>query len=146
MSTNKPSDGIKREGHCLCGAVTITAEHSGNDVGACHCHMCRRWGGGPYLELNCGSEVVIDGNEHVTVFDSSAWAERGFCGKCGSHLFYRLKDADEYMVPVGLFENDAGLVLDHQVFVDEKPTYYSFANSTLEMTGAEVFAKFGAPE
>lgn len=135
-----------RQGHCLCGSVTITAAHSGNDVGACHCHMCRRWGGGPFLELNCGSEVVIDGNEHVTVFNSSAWADRGFCSKCGTHLFYRLKDADEYMVPVGLFDKDAGLVFDHQVFIDEKPSYYSFANSTLEMTGAEVFAKFGSPE
>ena len=23
---------------------------------------------------------------------SSAWAERGFCKNCGSHLFYRLKE------------------------------------------------------
>ena len=30
-----------------------------------------------------------------------------------------------------------------QVFVDEKPAYYDFANKTHNMTGAEVFAEFG---
>ena len=29
-----------------------------------------------------------------------------------------------------------------QVFIDEKPDYYEFANETKDMTGAEVFAKF----
>ena len=46
---------------------------------------------------------------------------------------------------VGLFEDDKMFVLDHQVFIDEKPTFYQFANKTKDMTGAEVFAKF-APQ
>ncbi len=50
------------------------------------------------------------------------------------------------MVPVGLFDEDTSLNFDRQVFIDEKPAYYSFANETLDMTGAEVFAKFGAAE
>ncbi len=42
----------------------------------------------------------------------------------------------------GLFDEVQGLVLDHQVFVDEKPGYYAFAGETRELTGAEVFALF----
>ncbi len=46
------------------------------------------------------------------------------------------------MVPVGLFDNDEGLVFDHQVFIEEKPSYYDFSNKTKNRTGAEIFAEF----
>mgnify|MGYP000675211619 CR=1 FL=1 len=36
------------------------------------------------------------------------------------------------------------LKIIHQIFIDEKPAYYCFANETHNMTGAEVFAQFGA--
>ena len=45
-------------------------------------------------------------------------------------------------MPVGLFAGADGLVLDHQIFIDEKPGYYSFASETKTMTGAEVFAMY----
>lgn len=107
--------------------------------------MCRRWGGGPFLEINCGADVTFDGEEHVRVYDSSTWAERGFCGKCGSHLFYRLKESGMHVVPVGLFEDDSELTFTSQVFVDERPDYYDFVNDTEKLTGAELFAKFAPP-
>lgn len=128
---------------CLCKAIRITAEKPGDSVGACHCSMCRTWGGGPLLAIDCGTEVSIDGAEHMTVYDSSAWADRGFCSRCGSHLFYRLKGNQQYVIPAGLFDEDLPVTFDHQVFIDEKPTYYSFAEKTSDMTGAEVFAKYG---
>ena len=131
-----------RRGHCLCGAVTIAARRAANRVGACHCSMCRRWGGGPFLEIDCGTDVTIEGDEHITVFESSDWAERGFCAKCGTHLFYRIKRTGLHIVPVGVFEDDTGLTFNHQVFVDERPHYYRFENETEDMTGAEVLAKF----
>lgn len=130
------------QGHCLCGAVQVTAKTMSSKVGACHCNMCRQWSGGPLLVVDCGSEVSFTGEESITAFDSSEWAERGFCKKCGSHLFYRLKQSNQYFVPVGLFERSEAFVLDHQVFIDEKPEYYCFANETHNMTGAEVFAMF----
>ena len=133
------------KGSCLCGAVQITAKPVDNNVGACHCGMCRKWGGGPFMEISCGTEVTFDGEESITVFDSSDWAERGFCSKCGSHLFYRLKHNKEHQMPIGLFGDGQDLVFDMQVFIDEKPPYYSFAEKTKTMTGAEIFAMFGAP-
>lgn len=117
----------------------------GLHVGACHCDTCRRWGGGPFMEVNCGSEVSFEGEEYVTVFDSSEWADRGFCSACGTHLFYRLKANQEYMVPVGVFNNNEKLVFNSQVFIDKKPSFYSFSNETETMTGAELFAKFAPP-
>ena len=96
------------------------------------------------MEINCGADVDFDGEDNVSVFDSSDWAERGFCRNCGTHLFYRLKKSGQHMIPVGLFEDSASLVFKGQVFVDEKPDYYEFANETEEFTGAEIFAMFGS--
>ena len=138
-------DVIERRGKCLCGAVRITAKTKGNSIGACHCNMCRRWSGGPLMAINCGSDVSIEGAENVSEYDSSAWAERAFCRKCGSHLFYRIKQNAQHMIPVGIFGSDEDLVFVSQVFIDEKPSFYSFSNKTHDMTGAEVFARYGSP-
>jgi hypothetical protein len=108
--------------------------------------MCRQWGGGPLLVIECDSEVSFSGEENIGIYQSSEWAERGFCNKCGSHLFYRLKSPNHlYYIPVGIFDNIEGLVFSHQVFIDEKPEYYSFANQTKNLTGAELFAQFSPP-
>jgi hypothetical protein len=130
------------KGSCLCRAVSISTTNMSNLVGACHCNMCRKWGGGAFLAVECGSDVSFEGEENIGVYQSSEWAERGFCQKCGSHLFYRLKQNNQYFMPVGLFDNSEGLIFEHQVFIDEKPEYYSFANETKNMTGAELFAQF----
>ena len=45
-------------------------------------------------------------------------------------------------MPVGLFDNSEELKFDHQIFIDEKPDYYSFSNETKNMTGEEVIAQF----
>lgn len=131
-------------GRCVCGACEFEAAGVSTSLGACHCNLCRRWGGGPLLAVECGTEVAFKDPSHVRVFGSSDWAERGFCGQCGTHLFYRLKENGEHHIPVGLFSDDGAFRFDHQVFIDEKPGYYSFEGKTKNMTGAELFALFGA--
>jgi len=135
----------KRNGVCVCGAVKITATQASNHVGACHCGTCRKWGGGPFVEIECGAEVEFDGEESISVFNSSDWAERGFCKQCGTHLFYRMKENKAHYMPIGLFDNDPDFVFAGQVFVDEKPHYYNFVEKTENFTGPEVFAMFSSP-
>ena len=132
----------RSSGSCLCGATRVSVTGISKNVGACHCRMCRKWGGGPYLAVDCGTNVSLEGEENISVFNSSEWAERGFCKKCGTHLFYRLKESNQCIMPVGLFDDDPGFVFEHQIFIDEKPAWYCFANETQDMTGAEVFAKY----
>lgn len=139
------SDVIEGSGSCLCGATRIAVKNVSKNVGACHCSACRKWGGGPLMAVDCGTDVSFEGEENISVYNSSEWAERGFCSKCGSHLFYRLKENKQYIMAVGLFDDDEMFVFDHQVFIDEKPSFYSFANETDDMTGAEVFAKYAPP-
>lgn len=140
------SEYAKGKGRCLCGAVQVVVETMSSKVGACHCHTCRKWGGGPFMSVDCGTDVSFQGEDKISVFDSSAWAERGFCQNCGTHLFYRLKENQLYFMPVDLFDEGPKLVFDSQVFIEEKPSYYCFSNTTKEMTGAECFAEFGGGE
>lgn len=137
------SDEFEANGQCLCGEVKIRAGKIDHHVGVCHCGMCRKWGGGPFFGVDCGSDVAFNNSKSITIFGSSDWAERGFCSRCGTHLFYHLKPNDQYIMAAGLFEGTEDLVLDHQIFIEEKPDYYNFANDTRTMTGAEVFAMYG---
>lgn len=132
-------------GHCLCGKVTFTVEKPVHEAGACHCGMCLRWGGGPLFALHNKGGIAFEGEEHIVRYRSSEWAERGFCGTCGTHLFYYLLPADEYVVSAGALDDTAGITLTSQIFIDEKPDWYAFANKTVEMTGEEVFAQY-APD
>ena len=130
-------------GKCLCGAVQITAVPKGTHFGACHCGLCRKWGGGPLLAVECEDRVSFEGESHITTYPSSEWAERGFCKHCGTHLFYRLKEQPFHAIPVGLFEGDESWEFAEQIFIDHKPSWYAFANHTRNLTEAEVFAQFG---
>jgi hypothetical protein len=94
------------------------------------------------MEIDCGTEVSFEGEENITVYDSSSWAERGFCSKCGSHLFYRLKETNQHMVSVGLFDEQGDFIFETQVFIDRKPSFYSFSNKTNDMTEAEIFEMY----
>lgn len=138
------SEVIEGKGSCLCGAVGVTSRKLVKNVGACHCSMCRKWGGGPFLGVDCGQDVQFEGEENISAYSSSDWAERGFCKQCGTHLFYHLKQTGQYIMPVGLFENTDDFDFDHQIFIDEKPSFYSFSNKTENMTGEEAFAKFAS--
>jgi hypothetical protein len=133
------------EGKCLCGAITIKTPDK-TTIDACHCGMCRRWGGGPALGIPCGSDVEIDGAEKLKAYQSSEWAERAFCSECGTHIFYRLLASNEYFLPAGLFQDDAKFEFKEQIFIDRKPIYYDFVNQTVNMTEAEVLAKFASIE
>lgn len=126
-------------GECLCGAVSLHLQHDKPSMSACHCSMCRRWTGGPFMTLECHTAPRIEGIEHVSTYASSEWAERGFCSRCGTHLFYRLTQGEAYAVPAGLFAGSENWPFELQIFVDEKPGNYRFANETKEMTGEEVF-------
>lgn len=127
------------KGICLCGAVSLHLQHENPSMSACHCSICRRWAGGPLLALESHKAPQIDGAENVRTFASSEWAERGFCSRCGTHLFYRLTKGEFYVLPAGLFQEGGNWPFELQVFVDERPGNYQFANVTREMTGEEVF-------
>ena len=93
------------------------------------------------MSLNCQA-VTVEGQESIGRIRSSDWAERGFCTKCGSNLFYHLVGSNDYQIAAGLFDDQSMLRMSLQVFTDSKPDFYGFANETKMMTGAEMIALF----
>lgn len=135
---------VNLTGRCMCGAVEFAGTATAPEVGACHCGMCRRWSSGPFFEVTC-ENVTFEGEGNITRFRSSDWAERGFCSKCGSNLFYRILDSSEYQIAAGLIGGQPELRLTLQVFIDSKPPFYTLADKTRIMTGEEVYAAFAPP-
>lgn len=111
------------EGNCLCGGINVRIPASTHDVGVCHCEGCRRWGSGPWMSLQI-PDAIISGNT-LTVFRSSALAERAFCFVCGTHIFHRPQDGPELAVASGLFPSQQ-MYIAREIFVDAKPPFYCF--------------------
>lgn len=90
--------------------------------------------------VHCGADVQFSGAE-PKAYRSSEWAERGFCSRCGTHLFYHLLPSNEYILPAGLFQ-DQEFQLTSEIFIDEKPNYYEMKNMTEKLTGKQVFEQY----
>lgn len=79
-------------GSCLCGEVRLAATLPTKWVAHCHCSMCRRahgaafvtWAGFPNERAR-----IEDPHGQLRWYVSSPAAERGFCLRCGSTLFFR---------------------------------------------------------
>jgi hypothetical protein len=104
--------------------------------------MCRRWTGSAFIGVDYrDGGIKFEKNDSLKWFNSSDWAERGFCTNCGSSLFYRLKDNDSFLaISAGTLDLPSGLKLEKEIFIDEKPDYYDFAGDQKKLTGAEFFA------
>ena len=77
-------------GRCLCGACSFELMGKHNWIGHCHCESCRRATASPFTTW-IGQENgfwSFTGTAPIT-YQSSPGNTRGFCGTCGSPMFYR---------------------------------------------------------
>lgn len=128
------------EGRCLCGAIRIALAAALPVVDVCHCTMCQRWTGGAFGGVR-GGDAKVEGEEHVRLYRSSDWAERAFCGNCGSNLWYRFMPTGTRSFLSGLFDLPEGFAIARQIFVEDKPTWFDFAQPTPMLTGEQVIAE-----
>ncbi|WP_323858033.1 GFA family protein [Xenorhabdus doucetiae] len=130
------------QGRCLCGAVNVKTHQRIEDINVCHCKTCQKWNGGPFLSVDCQDDLKIEGTENISTYSSSEWAERAFCKKCGTHIFYHLHHPSTYYVPVALFDNGNSGKLYRQIYVDSKPAYYNFVEKTPMLTKEDILNLF----
>lgn len=128
-------------GKCLCGAVRFELRGDASEAHLCHCKMCRRWGGGMALAA-CGGEVNLTNDETLKWWKSSPWGERGFCGVCGSSLFWRTQDGGHFTVLLGALDDDnAATKIGEHIFIDEKPGFYDTNDDAPRLSGAAFTAR-----
>ena len=129
---------------CLCGATQFEVQLRNHEVAACHCSMCRRQTSGPLMAIDIEEIHFVD-QQYLSVFNSSEWAERGFCSVCGTFIFWRTKDHSFANINVfTLAELPDDLDFNLEIYVDHQPTFYLFNNQTQKMTEAEVIEMFNS--
>jgi len=129
-------------GKCLCGKVTFTAVNVKTGYHVCHCEMCRKWNGGPTMAVPVG-KIVFPNEEYLGLYESSDWAERGFCKNCGTNLLYRIKAGDHTSVWVGAFDDQTAFKLFDEIYIDSKPDSYAFAGEHPRLTEEQTLKAFG---
>ena len=131
------------KGQCMCGAVQVTVSALPDSYHACACDMCRRITGGIFYSVWVDrADLQITGQDAVRTHDSSPWATRGFCGECGSPLWYRPKEGDDLGLSLGLFDETAGMT-PGDLYYSNKPIGALLRQPPANpITEAETLARF----
>ncbi|THH34735.1 GFA family protein [Aliishimia ponticola] len=130
------------KGQCLCGAVTVSARaEDAPRLRVCHCDMCQRHCSGGFFSIETEQAGLrIDGP--VGVYESSDWAERGFCSLCGSTLYYRTPADGVRNLSAGLFDNAGNGDLTTEFYSDMCPQGYALAGQHSRLSATETIALF----
>lgn len=117
---------MTHSGGCLCGAVTYRTSGSLRPVIACHCVQCRKTSGHHVAATSVArGEIEITGRP--VWYASSGTARRGFCGTCGSNLFWD-GAGENISIFAGTLDGDTGLALKGHIFCADKGDYYEIAD------------------
>lgn len=117
------------KGSCLCGRVRFSVEGPLKPPDACHCTGCRKSSGHYFVSTDAPrSAVTIEGAEHITWYQSSAKARRGFCTHCGASMFWDPLQRDWIGLALGAFDTPTDTHIEMHIFVSEKGDYYEITD------------------
>src|SRR5580658_4054371 len=93
-------------GGCQCGAVRYRLAAEPTGVNVCHCRMCQKASGAPFMAFGGVrmSEFIVT-HGAISTFMSSDIAERGFCAQCGTPLTYQGLGSDRVSVTLGSLDD-----------------------------------------
>lgn len=118
-------------GHCLCGALQYEIEGPFSAMGNCHCSMCRKQHGtnfATYVVVPMGALHWVDGEEHVSRFQSSADGTRAFCAVCGSVAPSGIPEIGIAFAPAGNLQGALGIKPQYHMFVGSKAPWYTITD------------------
>lgn len=117
-----------KTGSCLCGAVKFEVTGPLRPVIACHCLQCRKQTG-TYMSATAVKDkyfTFVD-RRGLKWYRSSPDARRGFCGECGSVLFWKGDGRDYIAIAAGSIDGDLGVPLEGHIFCESAGDYYEIA-------------------
>ena len=113
-------------GGCLCGRVRYEVSGKLRDVIACHCEQCRRTSGHFVAATACRkSNFSLVRHESLKWYSAVAGFRRGFCGECGSSLFFEEVGGERMSIAAGSLDKPQGLSIAAHIFVSEAGDYYA---------------------
>ncbi len=117
---------MKTYGSCLCGSITFEAVGALRPVIACHCRQCRKTSGHHVAATSVArDELTVNGSP--VWFASSETARRGFCGTCGSNLFWD-GSGKNISIFAGSIDGPTGVSLKGHIFCADKGDYYDLGD------------------
>jgi hypothetical protein len=128
-------DETRATGGCLCGAVRYRVRGPLRDVLVCHCSECRRWSGHVFAATSAAAgDLVLTEERGLRWIDSPAsdlHARRGFCGECGSSLFWDAPDRETVSIGAGSLDAPTGLRAIGHVYVSQLADYHELPEDGL---------------
>ena len=132
----KSSGRITATGGCLCGAIHYEVRGPMRPVVNCHCGQCRKFHGHYGAYSNCRlDDLTIVGRPYLKWYNSSNLARRGFCGKCGSSLFWQPRKGNDISIAAGTIEAPTRLKTIRHIFVADIGDYYKLTDRLERLPG-----------
>lgn len=98
--------GATRSGGCQCGAVRYRTAGELGYPHICHCRMCQKAAGNYFMPLASVTRTDFTLTRGTpSWFQSSKLVRRGFCGQCGTPLFYDIFEADFINITLGSLDD-----------------------------------------
>lgn len=114
----------KYTGSCLCGAIRYAIHGEIGEIIQCHCQRCRKSNGTAYATnapVKISEFELISGQNVLKTFQSTATAQRCFCGECGSPIYSIKQEApDFYRLRIGTLDNALQQRPTMHIFVADK--------------------------
>jgi hypothetical protein len=121
-------------GGCFCGYVRYEATGSAFHESNCHCSICRRTTGAPFVTWFSvlRSEFRILSGEPAR-FESTAQATRSFCPHCGTQLTFEHRDyTDEIAVTTSSLDDPVSLPPKSHIYASSKLPWIKLADQLPE--------------
>jgi hypothetical protein len=102
------------------------------NVTYCHCSKCRRWHGhiGAYTAVERAGFALVE-QRGLKWYAANAKVRRGFCGECGSSLFWDPPGRQTISISAGTLDSGAGLKVVSHWFVSQAGAYYELPDDGL---------------
>lgn len=120
------SDATRVTGGCLCGAIRYQANVYLESASYCHCRMCQRSSGVPAeIAVTVEPGTLRFVAEEPKYFQSSPFAQRGFCAHCGSRIIWRSPGHPEKdSLAVGCLDHPENVVPMEHICVESQLPWY----------------------
>ncbi|KXS14101.1 DUF636-domain-containing protein [Gonapodya prolifera JEL478] len=135
-------------GSCLCRRVQFTLRKSMSDaspplsppydVAACHCTLCRRSSGAPFLAYLCNvpRELFVTNkgaDDCLKTYASSEKGRRSFCSECGTQIGFWLEGSDTMAITVGSLDDPSAFPPRDEIWCESRIPWVAkdFSSGTL---------------
>jgi hypothetical protein len=127
---------MEHEGGCLCGAVRYSTRGPLREVIFCHCGQCRKQTGLYFAASGVAlADLEIAEAGALRWYAASDSAKRGFCGTCGSVLFWRPDAETRIAILAGSFDDPSVLRPGYHIFTEGRAGFYEIADDLPHYAG-----------